>query len=310
MPDGIKSKRSGRIAYVEVREGVFMKKLFLAWVLALCGTAVFAMELPIVAVSAFDVMGGITKDESQVITELFMMELVSTGAVNVVDRENFDKIIAEMKFQTSDWSDSRKTAELGHQLNATCIIRGQLMKMGNVIYMTSTLLDADTAQILYSAREQVNDLGEIYGKLTEYCSQLVSKIPMPNIFIGKWRSSAEGVVAGTCILNFLPDGTIVVERYDVSHVSIDKLTLTGSGAYSFDRSKLKISLTLKPPNAGWGSGGGDSMILARDYSSLSTEAGYIFDSSGNSFFYGSADLFCLQSKLFGYSLYRNFVKTK
>jgi TolB-like protein len=139
----------------------------------------FAQQKSTVAVATFDVMGGVTKDEAQVVTELFIAELVSKGSVNVVDRVNFDKIIAEMKFQTEDWSDSQKTVRLGQALNAGFVIRGQLMKMGSVIYWTATMLDVKTAQVLYSAREQISDLGQIYGKLPSFCQQIVTKIPNP-----------------------------------------------------------------------------------------------------------------------------------
>jgi TolB-like protein len=139
-------------------------------------------------VATFDVMGGITTGEAQVVTELFMAELVSKGSVNVVDRVNFDKIIAEQKFQTGDWSNPQKTAALGQALNAGYVIRGQLMKMGAVIYWTATMIDIKTAQVLYSAREQVGNLGEVFGKLPAFCAQILDKIPEPNYFVGTWNS--------------------------------------------------------------------------------------------------------------------------
>jgi TolB-like protein len=221
-----------------------MKKVLVSVLFGILGYGIFAQQLPTVAVAPFDVSGGITSEESKVITELFMVELVSTGAVNVVDRANFDKIIGEMKFQTSDWSNSQKTAALGNALNASCIIRGQLMKMGNAIYMTSTLLDVNTAQILYSAREQVKDLGEIYGKLSAYCAQFVNKVPMPNIFIGKWQGSDFYSKGLTCIFDFKSDGTIIVERYDIKYYNNAVIRCTGEGKYSYSRNNLSISLSI------------------------------------------------------------------
>jgi TolB-like protein len=173
-----------------------MKKAVLFWVFAVATVLVFGQQLPTVAVATFDTTGGVTGDEAQVVTELFMAELVSKGTVNVVDRVNFDKIIAEMRFQTSDWSDSQKTAQLGRALNAGYVIRGQLMKMGNAIYWTATMLDINTAQVLYSAKEQLNDLGEIFGKLPGFCSQMLDKIPMPNYFAGTWRTGGRKRTSG------------------------------------------------------------------------------------------------------------------
>jgi TolB-like protein len=155
-----------------------MKKKFLAVCFALCGFAAFARDLPKVAVANFDVQGGIKPDEAKIITELFTMELVSKGAIKVVDRTSFDKIIAEMKFQTSDWSNSEKTAALGRAINAGYVIRGQLMKMGAVIYWTASMIDLNTTEVLSSALEQISDLGEVFNKLPSFCAQMMNKPPL------------------------------------------------------------------------------------------------------------------------------------
>jgi TolB-like protein len=177
--------------------------------------------LSTVAVATFDVQGGITPEEAGVITELFITELVSTNEVNVLDRMSFDKIVNEMQFQTSDWSNSQKTAALGRALNAGNVIRGQLMKMGDTIYWTATMLDVNTAQVLHSSRLQLKNLSEVWGKLPEFRQQIVAKLPPPNLFVGRWQSSTkENGNELLCILNIQADGTIIVERYD----TIERIT--------------------------------------------------------------------------------------
>jgi TolB-like protein len=243
-----------------------MKKILANIVFLLIGFTAFAQQLPTVAVATFDTMGGVSPDEAKVVTELFMAELVSKGTVNIVDRVNFDKIIAEMKFQTSDWSDSQKTARLGAALNAQYVIRGQLMKMGTVIYMTSTMIDINTAQVLYSAREQVSDLGEIFEKLPAYCSQILDKIPPINYFVGRWQSSsAKGDI---CILEFKIDGTITVEKFDSAYDDY-KQSGSGTGSYSFDNNKVLIIVTLSGLND--------------RFRALRANGQYSFDISKNSF---------------------------
>lgn len=149
-------------------------------------------KVPMVAVSTFDVKGDVSTDEAEIVTELFITELVSKGAINIVDRANFDKILAEMKFQESDWSNKDKTAELEKATNATAVIRGKLMKIGSsTIYMTATLIDINTAQIISSAREDVYSIEKIYDILPQFCEKIASKIPapkQPERILGKWRA--------------------------------------------------------------------------------------------------------------------------
>ena len=102
--------------------------LILAVLMSVMATsAIFAQSN--IAVSTFDIAGGaVSTEEAEAITELFIAEFVSTGKVTVVDRANFDKIIKEMKFQASDWSNKEKTVALGNAINATMVARGKIIK--------------------------------------------------------------------------------------------------------------------------------------------------------------------------------------
>ena len=132
-----------------------------------------------IAVSTFDIIGGaVSSEEAEAITELFISELVATGKVNVVDRANFDKIIKEMKFQSSDWSNSEKTAALGNAVNANMVVRGQIIKLGSKMYLSSSIIDVKTANVLSSAREQFNSLDDIFGLLTNFAKKTVEGLSL------------------------------------------------------------------------------------------------------------------------------------
>ena len=150
-----------------------MKKLLILVLMFVMATsAIYAQSN--IAVSTFDITAGaVNSEEAEVITELFIAELVSTGKVTVVDRANFDKIIKEMKFQASDWSNKEKTVALGNAVNATMVVRGQIIKLGSRMYLTSTIIDVKTASVLSSAREQFNSLDDIFGLLTNFTKKVV-----------------------------------------------------------------------------------------------------------------------------------------
>ena len=148
------------------------KLLILILMFVMATSAIFAQNN--IAVSTFDIAGGaVSTEEAEAITELFIAELVSTGKVTVVDRANFDKIIKEMKFQASDWSNKEKTVALGNAVNATMVVRGQIIKLGSRMYLTSTIIDVKTASVLSSAREQFNSLDDIFGLLTNFAKKAV-----------------------------------------------------------------------------------------------------------------------------------------
>lgn len=153
-----------------------LKKLLILILMFVMATfAIFAQNN--IAVSTFDITGGaVSTEEAEAITELFIAELVSTGKVTVVDRANFDKIIKEMKFQASDWSNKEKTAALGNAINATMVARGQILKLGSRMYLTSTIIDLKTAVVLSSAKEQFGSVDNIFDLLPTYTKELAKSI--------------------------------------------------------------------------------------------------------------------------------------
>lgn len=159
-----------------------MKKkliIMLVSVFMLVCSSIFAQEQKVVAVATFDITGNaVTQEEADAITELFITELVATGKVSVVDRANFDKIVKEMKFQASDWSDSAKTTALGNAANAQLISRGQIIRLGSKLYLSSSIIDAKNAKVLSSAREQFNSLDDVFGLLGNFAKNTVAGLSL------------------------------------------------------------------------------------------------------------------------------------
>lgn len=90
-----------------------MKKIIAALIIAATVVCVFAKPKSM-AVATFDINNNaVSKDDAEAVTELYIAELVSSGKVDIVDRNNFNKLLKEMQFQTSDWANSEKTVKLG-----------------------------------------------------------------------------------------------------------------------------------------------------------------------------------------------------
>jgi len=156
-----------------------MKKTILLIGLCLAVCAALTAQQLTVAVSTFEARGGVSKDDADGVTDLFISELVSNGTVNVVDRSSFDKILAEMQFQASDWTDSDKVVELGKALKATSIIRGSVMTVAGQSAVTTTILDLNTAQLISSSTLRMKDMGEIFDKLPNFVKELMGNLPAP-----------------------------------------------------------------------------------------------------------------------------------
>lgn len=223
-----------------------MKRKLLTVAFIALGASVFAQQLT-VAVSPFQERSGFTKDEADIVTELFTAQLVSSGAAIVVDRNSFDQILAEMRFQISDWSDNNKVARLGAALNADSIITGQLMRLGNQTIITANLLDIRTAQIVSSSRMQLNSLEQVFDKMPAFVEEMAGSFPQPNYLTGRWR-----VPDTNMALDFRPDGTFILNNYIVTYTTyydpknrslwirqIDTGTI--SGTYTYTKNTVRFA---------------------------------------------------------------------
>jgi len=153
-----------------------MKKNFVCLLTLFASVGLFAQQQYTVAVTPFELVGGFTKSDADVIYELFITELGRTKGIKVVDRGSFDKIMSQMQFEISDWSDSKKVTEFGKALNANCIIRGQLMTLSGKLIISARVVDINTTEILSAAPMQLNNIGEFFDLLPAYVAEVVKQI--------------------------------------------------------------------------------------------------------------------------------------
>ena len=158
----------------------FLMILFATVVAVMAGFAQSTQKK--VAVATFDVIGNVvTPEEAEAITELYINGLVRTGKVSIFDRKNFDTILAEIKFQSGDWASKEKTVQLQKATGATVLGRGQIFKLGSSFYISTTMIDANTAEILSASKKSFKDIDELVGLLDTMASEIstaISKVVM------------------------------------------------------------------------------------------------------------------------------------
>ena len=180
-------------SYVYEKEYEFMKKYILLIVFLIpISMVLFAQVKPVVVVAPFDAKG-VDKDEVEVVTELFTAEYANTGVASVVDRNSFDKIKEQLKFQSSDWSNADKVAQLGKALNANHVIVGQILEFKRQIITTIKIIDVNTTTILASHTEKLENIDDLLDKLREICAKLSNKVGIDSM---KYKIGDEGEGGG------------------------------------------------------------------------------------------------------------------
>ena len=193
-----------------------MKKLILSLFLGMCAFGLFAQSRPVVVIVPFDAKG-VSQDEVDIISEVFLSEYASTGKSTVVDRGSFDKIAAQQNFQLSDWSDSNKVAEMGRALNAQQIITGQIAQFGSQLVCTVKCIDVNTTEVISSTVKRVATMDALFDTCTALSRDIAAKASMS---VKEYRIGDKGPAGG---IIFAIEGD---NRWEVSE---------NLGEYSFDK---------------------------------------------------------------------------
>lgn len=89
-----------------------------------------------------------TKDGA-IISEKITMRLIKQQKFDVIERSVLDKVMAELKLQSSGAMDATSTKELGKLLGVEAIVTGTLVEMqGNKIEVNARLIKTETAQAI------------------------------------------------------------------------------------------------------------------------------------------------------------------
>jgi len=103
-------------------------------------------------IAVLDIAADHAKLSAFVLDEV-QFNLVNAKRFTMVDRENLDKVYAELKLTHSGDFDEKTIKDLGKLTGASVIITGSLMKSGRTNRLSLKALNAETAAIITMARE-------------------------------------------------------------------------------------------------------------------------------------------------------------
>ena len=96
---------------------------------------------------------GVTRSESQTLTDRLRSELVATGAFTVIERAEMDEILKEQGFQQTGCTSDACAVEIGKLLNVRRIVAGSIGKIGSVYTISLRVIDVETGVILATYTE-------------------------------------------------------------------------------------------------------------------------------------------------------------
>lgn len=201
-----------------------------------------------VAVLGFESDSFCLGDSTGVMSDLLSDELVRIEGITVVERKRIDRVIEEMDFQMSGWTDAKTVKAAGKMVNADCVITGSVDTLGATLYVTARMIEVESAKVLHSAKMTCVTWDEFSRKLPQFAHECVKKMPSPNRFLGTW----EGEVPGGSVyeITFAEKGVCTVK----ASADGDFGTASdGKGTYSYDKNFLRLNARLSSSRISWSS---------------------------------------------------------
>lgn len=221
-------------------------KTFKTLLVAAAFAALAPLSAQTVAVLGFESDDFCLESRTGTMSDLLSDELVRIDGITVVERKRIDRVIEEMDFQMSGWTDAKNVKAAGKMVNADCVITGSVDTLGATLYVTARMIEVESAKVLHSAKMTCETWDEFSRKLPQFARECVKKVPSPNRFLGTW----EGEVPGGSVyeITFAEKGVCTVK---VSADGDFGGAAGGKGTYSYDKNFLRINARLSSSRIGW-----------------------------------------------------------
>ena len=89
---------------------------------------------------------GLTEDIAKTTSYLLEGKLGNSPSIELIERNQIEKVMGELKYQMSGFTAS-DAVEIGRHLNAKYVLIGSINKLGNLLIITTKLVNVETAQI-------------------------------------------------------------------------------------------------------------------------------------------------------------------
>ena len=132
------------------------KKLFLLVLMVILSPRLVADEK--VRVALLDLQSKNVEEKlTLAVSDFLRVELINTGAYDVLDRDNMKLILKEQAFQQSGCTDAACAVEVGQILNCEKMFVGALSKIGRRYFLSIQRVDVETAKVDFANKVEAKD---------------------------------------------------------------------------------------------------------------------------------------------------------
>lgn len=191
---------------------------------------------------------GVTKGETDLISDRLVMELFNTNKVNIMERSQMQDILKEQGFQQSGaCTDQSCLVEMGQVLGVEQIVYGSMGKLGNMFMINLRIIDVQTAKIKQVVSKDIKgNIEDVVVYLSQIAAQLVGPPtpgePQPQKLEEKPQPSEPKIVAQTPLEQPVVDSAQPKPQQPPEETDV-------RASRNHNRSGIRLGLVLTPGDA-------------------------------------------------------------
>ncbi len=118
----------------------------------------------------------VSSGDSAVIADMLRNELVKTGAYNIVEKKNMDKLLAEQAFQQTGCTSEECAVKLGKLLNVQRIVVGSFGRLLNKYYISVRVINVETGKIDFGESARGETVEQIEKGVQELAIRIAQQV--------------------------------------------------------------------------------------------------------------------------------------
>jgi TolB-like protein len=113
---------------------------------------------------------------NQIVAEWLTLFLVNAGAVEVVERQELQKILQEQSLGQTGAINAESAAKLGELLGIKILVTGAVMRLGNTLEVTARLIDTSNGAIVGAFSVMAADVSELRSQIQTLAENMSRKL--------------------------------------------------------------------------------------------------------------------------------------
>jgi TolB-like protein len=150
--------------------------IVLSAVLLLSASLAVALDKDI-TMAVFDFKAnGVSESLARSVTELFLVNLVESEKIRIVERTDIEKILEEHELMLSGLTEESDAIEAGKLLSANKVLLGSVNKFGERLLLTARVVDTEQGYTEHAQKAQLDSEEDLINEINRISKRIVTRV--------------------------------------------------------------------------------------------------------------------------------------